>query len=143
FAACLDAFLDGDFPACIEQARGLIRSAPPVVFHHLFISAERCGEARLLADLGPRVLALLEEGCWDHTLLCLTLGRAEPGAVLAAAADDEQRCQAHYYHGCRLLTHGDETGMRTAFAACLASTGDYLEKELAACLLDPSRPRPF
>ena len=41
-------------------------------------------------------------------------------AVLAAAADDEQRCLAHYYLGLKALLGGDTHVARASFAKCVA-----------------------
>ncbi len=132
FDRCLEAFIQRDYAGCVREGMPLLPTGLPLVLLQLvLISLQRLGQTVRARELGGDILAATEQEPWDHLLSMLTLDQAHLIDVLAQARDDEQRYQAHYYFGARLLTLGQRGPARAAFAACAALNTPCHERELA------------
>jgi hypothetical protein len=115
----LQAFADRDYASCVEQFPAFLQTAPlgvPALPRQIaLISLQRLGrpeaaehfgrQFQARSEMAARVTLLMgDQLAWDGELIKLTVGEVEPAEVLARAADDRQRCQAHYYAGARHLT---------------------------------------
>ncbi len=134
FQQCLDLFTSSEYEACLAKGRTLIPGAAlrSDLAQLMLICLERLGRKDQLDRFASQVLEATEGHPWFHGLVRLTLGRAEPDEVLAMAATDAQRCQAHYYAGARLLTLGQTAAARAHFDACAAVKVDCPEYALAS-----------
>ena len=125
---CLRAFFRHDYAACAQRVLELLPSgASHAIVQVLLISLQQLKQTDMLDQLGPQVLAATESDPWPNALLRLTLGQADLGDVLAAAQDEEGRCQAHYYGYWRLLELGQMEAAQKEIAACLATRANCLE----------------
>ena len=105
FWGCVEAFATGDYDGCAQRAWELAQGWPTLhVLQLLLIGLQRIGREDMIEVFGPQALAAAAAFPWEHALLRLTLGQADPAEVLRQAADDVQRCQTLYYTGARLLT---------------------------------------
>jgi tetratricopeptide (TPR) repeat protein/CHAT domain-containing protein len=132
FQQCIKAFAAGDYATCMQRAMALVQERATLhTLQLLLISLQRLGREDLLNDIGPKVLEMTAKRPWDHSLLGVTLEQAEPSEVLDQAADDQQRCQAMFYIGARLVTLAAVEPARFFLAACVAQDCDCLERLLA------------
>ena len=91
-------FIEGDHHACLrELAR--IRLTVSSQWQMVIIGLQRLGLAEEVADVAQRVLSRPDEYPWEHRLFELTLGKADPEDVLAAANSAEQLAEALWATG--------------------------------------------
>ena len=73
--------------------------------------------------------ARLKPSDWPYPVIELLLGKRTPDELLAAAANDDQRCEAQFYGGEWLLINGDRDGaaaaLQTAANSCPKDTLEY------------------
>lgn len=149
--ACGLAFANRDYLACAQKALALQETAAPELRRLLAVSLERLGMTAELDTLtaadGRSVLFPLDDP-WDNALMKLALGRESLENILPLAGDDARRCQAHFYHACRLLTEGHTDAAREAFIKSYQArpAGELFEGVLAALelnrLLPPAAEEP-
>jgi tetratricopeptide (TPR) repeat protein len=139
------AFANRDYAACLQQFPAFFQTEAAVFalpWKIFLISAQRLGQPEVAERFGQELLSRNEMAArvtvmlgqylaWESELVKLTLGHVEPAQVLAQAADDHQRCQAHYYAGARHLTLGNQEAALAEFDACLALHVDCVERGLA------------
>lgn len=134
----LRAFRDGDLSACVAAASRMLEGH--VITHEvaqaLLISMQRLG-ADTGQIAGPLVAGLATRP-WQQLLLRVTLGEVDGEVAVAAAATDDARCQARFYHGARLHTVGRIDDARRVLDDCLASSSACLERY---ALAEPERAR--
>lgn len=83
------------------------------------------------APLAPAA-AEVALGSWTDRLIGLFVGAVSEQALLDEAASDNERCEAHYYIGMKVLLDGRLDAARQAFNACLATNRpDALESHFA------------
>lgn len=68
---------------------------------------------------------------WEYALVQLLMRRAEPQTVLSSALSNDQKCQAHYYIGARLLVEGNLLEAQRAFQNSLQVGGRCVEYDIA------------
>lgn len=121
FRECVDSFIDSDYEGCLGKVRESTAAASlrSDLAQLMLISLQRLGRREEAERLGAQVLEAAGGHPWFRRLVQITLGEAAPDEVLAEAASDAQRCQAHYYAGARLLTLGQALEAAAEFAACL------------------------
>ncbi len=95
----------------------------------LYLAQARSGNAD-----APEVLksnaAKLDESAWPYAVVKLFLDDQTPEETLAAAENDNQRCEAQFYIGQRLLLQGDRAGAIESLQAAAATPPcpeDFLE----------------
>jgi tetratricopeptide (TPR) repeat protein len=91
---------------------------------------QRLGQAGELDEL-PRLMLDAATDPWEKSLIQLTFGQASLDTVRQAAENEEQRCQATYYAGARLLTIGHRAAAEELLRECAGQNVDCLEKRLA------------
>ena len=117
--------------ADLEQANKLDPSAYTALWSYL---ARRRGGGEGDAPLKP-YLAAANESIWPAPVIALYLGRAQPGAVIAAAAkappprDRDQRCEAAFFVGQWHLVRGERDSalplLQEARSGCPKSFMEY------------------
>jgi CHAT domain-containing protein/tetratricopeptide (TPR) repeat protein len=131
---CLLAFGARDYLGCYRAAiRGRAEPGQPdhPVFRQLIaICLQRLGQMEDLDEL-PRLMLDEAADQWEESLLRLTFGQSGLDEVRQAAANDEQRCQATYYAGARLLTIGRPAAAEELLRECAGQDVDCLERRLA------------
>lgn len=144
FSQCCVAFINRDYGECLGLAFMMIADgdeAMPalvqVITQLVTICSQRMGGREITQVFGAGGIALTLKDPWQHSLLKLTLGQADPSDVRTKAKNDHQRCQADYYVGCRLLTMGNEDGARRAFELCVQGPVDCWERLMARQELEP------
>jgi CHAT domain-containing protein/tetratricopeptide (TPR) repeat protein len=119
---CAQAFIDRDYHRCLEIGQQLMRaSTRHDTLQMILLSLMRTDQQTSASHFGSQVLAVTARSPWHHTLVRVTLGHAAPADATAIANSDEQRCQAHYYAGARLLAEGNLEAARTQFEAAIAT----------------------
>jgi hypothetical protein len=127
---CFQAFANHQYTAAAQQAMGLIATqGSPELLQVLLLSLQRSGQTALFEQLGPRVLAAVAHP-WYRLLFQVTLGQADPNAVVAQASGDEQLCSAHYAGSAR-LAKGQTAAAIAAFTRRGGVTADPIEKQFA------------
>lgn len=145
YQTCFQSFADRDYTGCIRQAFALIQSdLPPTMgavttFELLLISLQRTKQTELLGQIGPMVVATLNDPYYSG-IAQLTLGNAQLSDVAPLAASEEQRCQLLFYLGARRATIGEVDAAVESFQLCLLSESDPIVKQLALAELISLRP---
>jgi hypothetical protein len=89
--------------------------------HLLVASNRRQGRSEEAARAAAQLADSLREHVWPLTLLRASLGEIDATDALAAATDETQRCQVHYYVGVARVARADLAGALAAWAHCAAS----------------------
>lgn len=131
---CLAAFAARDYISCYEAAtRDPLPTdfrEQPVLFHLTAICLQRLGQLDDPDEL-RRLMLDLSESPWQRSLVQLTFGQTPLDTVLRTADDEEQRCQATYYAGARLLTVGRTAEAEELLRDCAQRSVHCVERRLA------------
>jgi CHAT domain-containing protein/tetratricopeptide (TPR) repeat protein len=145
---CLTAFAAGDYLSCYEAARRDPAPGQPdhLVFQQLIvICMQRLGQSEVLDDL-PRLMLDATAEPFEKSLVRLTFGQVGLDSVRRVAKNDEQRCQAIYYAGARLMTLDRLAEAEELLRECVGLAVDCAEKRLAevelAAMASADRPEP-
>jgi tetratricopeptide (TPR) repeat protein len=131
---CLSAFAARDYLGCYaaatQDSAQLGRPDHPVFRQLIAICLQRLGQLEEPDEL-LRLMLDLAADPWEKSLVRLTFGQARLDEVGQVAVNDEQRCQATYYAGARLLTIGRLAAAEELFRECAGQDVDCPEKRLA------------
>ncbi|GAA3826927.1 CHAT domain-containing protein [Streptomyces phyllanthi] len=147
---CLAAFAARDYISCHQAA---IRDPlpqdiqeQPVLLHLSAICLQRLGQLDDPEELRRLMLGVVSASPWQKSLVQLTFGQTPLDTVLRAAGDEEQRCQATYYAGARLLTAGRLAEAGKLLRDCVGRGAHCVERRLAeielTALSGPDTPEP-
>ncbi|WP_406486065.1 tetratricopeptide repeat protein [Streptomyces phaeochromogenes] len=132
---CLAAFEARDYISCHQAA---IRDPlptdiqeQPVLLHLSAICLQRLGQLDDPDELRRLMLDVVSASPWEQFLVQLTFGHTPLDTVMRAAGDEQQRCQATYYAGARLLTAGRLAEAEELLRGCASSSVHCVERRLA------------
>ncbi len=94
-----------------------------------FLAQKRGHDAKADDDLAVAARHT-DQGIWPYPVYRLYLGELKPDELAAAAADDNQRCEAAFYNGEWYLLDGDATEgrqlLQTALSSCPTTFVEYI-----------------
>ena len=136
----LTLYEKGDFNGA---ANDLLRAVQPAHDRYamlfLYLARMRAGEAAS-AELEANI-ARLQTNDWPYPVAELFLGRRSPAALLAAASDQQKRCEAQFYIGQWHILENNPPAAFAAFTAAV-STCPKTFIEYAVASAELRRPKP-
>jgi lipoprotein NlpI len=117
-------FLNADYAAAARDlayaADGRRDELYPLLW--LYLARARAGDGSAVAELESNSVGWTDAGEWPHPVMNLYLGRTTAEAVVAAARDSDQRCEAAFYLGAWRLLRAERAAaienFKSAAAAC-------------------------
>lgn len=133
FFNCMQRFHARDYPSASQQAMTLIQDGTMThaLLQVLIISLQRSGQVEVLRQIAVKIPEIAATVPWERALLELTLGQADPMAVLTKAQDDRQRGQFFYYAAARLITNGRSDLAGDLLRNCVQLQADSIERSMA------------
>jgi len=104
----------------------LARSRDPIARLELFLLQRKSGRTADAQKVLAAFAATVEDEDWPAPLLRAYLGELKDGAVIAAATDSDERCEAEYYLG-RLREADDAEAARRHLEAAASEHCDHAE----------------
>jgi hypothetical protein len=133
---CTTEFGNGNYKNCLDLAMAVVKTVgvTHLLVQVIIISLQRLGREEEATQLGSSIQKRRDFDAWEKTLIRLSLGQLNPDDVCSMAIGNEQRCQAHYYAACRLITSGHVAAGESHLDTCLATGSEDLDEYYLANL---------
>jgi serine/threonine protein kinase/Flp pilus assembly protein TadD len=124
--------------ALADYQQAATRAGPTSAYARLwqYILLRKAGRQSAADAIPAAAVSPADTDVWTNHLFALFTGNMSAEELLGAAATDDERAEAHYYIGRKLLLDGERGTARDAFTKCIAlQRDDVLETDFARALL--------